>query len=85
MLEFVPLQLLDDLLLNYHLGHALIVLFVLSVLGTFALSKKLLSLNVIVFGLLFLLAPSAIASVEYKLLGVALIVIGPVLYTTARS
>jgi hypothetical protein len=85
MIEFVPLDLFDDLIQDYHLGHVLISVFVLSVLGSFALSKKLLSLNVIAFGLLFLIIPEGISSVEYKLLGVALVVIGPVLYTTARN
>lgn len=85
MLELVPLQPLDDFVQSYHLGQVLVAVFVLSVLGSFALSKKLLSLNVILFGLLFLLAPNTISSVEYKLLGVALIFIGPILYTTARD
>lgn len=84
MIEFVTLA-FDGLIQNYNLGQVLIALFVLSVLGSFALSKKLLSLNVIVFGLLFLLAPSNLSPIQYKLLGLALIAIGPVLYTTARS
>ena len=85
MIEFVPLDLFDDLIQDYHLAQVLVGLFVLAVLGSFALSKKFLSLNVILFGLLFLLIPEGISSIEYKLLGIALIVIGPVLYTTARS
>lgn len=85
MIEFVPLQPVDDFVQSYHLGQILVVVFVLSVLGSFALSRKLLSLNVIVFGLLFLLAPDTISSVEYKMLGIALVVIGPILYTTARD
>jgi hypothetical protein len=85
MFEFVPLDLLDDFLLDYHLGHVLVLAFVASVLGSFALSKKLLSLNVILFGMVFMLAPSNLAPLPYKLFGVALVVIGPVLYTTARD
>lgn len=85
MLEFVPLQLLDDIIQSYHLGQVLILVFVVSVLGSLALSKKILSINVLVFGLLFMLAPSNLAPLPYKLLGVALIVMGPVLYTTARD
>lgn len=85
MIELIPLDLLDNFLLDYHLGHVLVLAFVGSVLGSFALSKKLLSLNVIVFGLLFMLAPSNISPIQYKMLGVALVVIGPILYTTARS
>ncbi len=85
MFEFVPLQLLDNFLADYNLGHALLVAFVASVLGSVALSRKLLSLNVVVFGLVFLLAPSAVSSLGFKMFGVALLVIGPILYTTARS
>lgn len=84
MLEFVPLDLLDNFLLNYHAGHALLAAFVLSVLGTIPLSRKVFSLNIMLFGLLFFLIPSDIAPVEYKLIGLALLVIGPVLYTTSR-
>ncbi len=85
MLEFVPLGLLDSFIQNYHMGQVLVALFVLAVVGSFGLSKKLLSLNVIAFGLLFLIVPNTVSSIEYKLLGVALIFIGPILYTTARS
>lgn len=85
MLELVPLQILDDVIQSYHVGQVLLALFVLSVLGSFALSKKLLSLNVITFGLLFLIVPDTISSIEYKMLGIVLIALGPVLYTTARD
>lgn len=85
MFEVLPLQLMDTFLRNYNVGHALIVAFAASIVGSFVVSRKLLSLNVIVFGLLFLLAPSTASSLVFKLFGVALVVIGPVLYTTARS
>ncbi|MDL5362188.1 hypothetical protein [Halalkalicoccus sp. NIPERK01] len=85
MLEFVPLELLDDFIQSYNLAQMLVVAFVLSVLGSLALSKKVMSLNIILFGLLFLLVPDTVSSIEYKLLGVALVAIGPVLYTTARD
>lgn len=85
MFEFVPVQLVDTFLTDYNLGHALVFAFVLSALASVAVSKKLLSLNVIVFGLLFMVAPSATTPLAFKIFGVALIVIGPVLYTTARS
>ncbi|ADJ14109.1 hypothetical protein [Halalkalicoccus jeotgali] len=85
MLEFVPLQPLDDFIQNYSFAQVLVVAFILSVLGSFPLSKKLLSLNVVLFGVLFLLVPATVSSVSYKLLGVALIVIGPILFTTARD
>lgn len=82
MIEFVPLDALDNFLLNYHVGHVLVLLFVFAVLGTLPLSRKLFSLNLIAFGAIFLLTPSAAAPPPYKLFGIALIVLGPVLYTT---
>lgn len=85
MFEPVPLGFLDDVIQAYNLGQVLVLAFVVSVLGSFALSKKLLSINVIVFGFLFMLAPSNLTPLPYKLLGIALIVMGPVLYTTARD
>ncbi|MFC7008320.1 hypothetical protein [Halalkalicoccus salilacus] len=85
MLEFVPLGLLDDVIQSYNLGQVLVLALVVSVLGSLALSKKLLSINVLMFGLLLMIAPSNLTPLPYKLLGIALIVMGPVLYTTARS
>ena len=82
MIEFVPLDALDNFLLDYHVGHALVLAFVFAVLGSIPVSRKLFSLNVTLFGAIFLLTPSAVAPPPYKLLGIALIVLGPVLYTT---
>lgn len=84
MIEFVPLQLVDDFLLNYNAGQALLLLFVLSVLATIPLgSRKVLSLNAIVFGLVFVLTPVSLASVSYRFLGLALLIVAPLLYATA--
>ncbi|RBI61710.1 hypothetical protein [Halomicrococcus sp. NG-SE-24] len=86
MYEFVPLPLVDDFLLNYHVGHAVLLLFVLSILGAIPLgSRKVLSLNAIVFGVLFLLVVSMGAPPQYAYLGVALLVVAPLLFTTARK
>lgn len=81
MLEFVPLDFVDNFLLDYHGGHAIALLFVFSIIGTLPVSRKLFSLNLTVFGLLFILVPTAIAPVSYKLLGLLLLVLGPVVYT----
>ena len=84
MIEPVPLPLIDDFLINYNVGQALLLLFVLSVLAAIPLgSRKVLSLNAIVFGLLFVLTPSNLAPLQYKFLGIALLVVAPLLYTTA--
>lgn len=82
MLEFVPLDLLDNFLMDRNAGEALLVLFLLSVVATLPLSRKLFSINTMIFGLLFFLIPSGLAPIEYKLLGLLLIVIAPVVYTS---
>ena len=85
MFEFVPLPLIDDFLINYNVGQALLLLFVLSVLAAIPLgSRKVLSLNAITFGLLFVVTPSSLAPLHYKFLGLALLVVAPLLYVTAR-
>ena len=85
MIEFVPLPLIDDFLIDYNVGQALLLLFVLSVLGAIPLgSRKVLSLNAMAFGLIFVLTPASLAPLHYKFLGIALLVAAPLLYTTAN-
>ena len=85
MIEFVPLPLIDDFLIDYNVGQALLVVFVLSVLAVLPMkSRKMLSINVILFGLIFLLTPASLAPLAFKFLGIALVVVGPMLYITAR-
>lgn len=92
----VPLQLVDTFLLNYNVGDALLIAFVLGLLATIPLrSWKVVTLHVILFGLLFLLLPTGMLGIEddgahllastlqYKLLGLGLLFIGPVIFTTA--
>ncbi|QLH84248.1 hypothetical protein [Halosimplex pelagicum] len=92
----IPLQLVDGFLLKVNFGDALIVGFVL---GLFAVatqrSRKLLTLHLIAFGALFLLAPGSMYApqelslldsiIQYKLIGLVLLVVSPVLYTTAQK
>lgn len=81
----VPLQLIDTFLLDYNVGQALLLVFVLSVLGVLPLkSMRTLSLVTITFGAIFVLTPSSVAPIHYKFLGIALLALGPLLYTTAR-
>ncbi|MFC4552059.1 MULTISPECIES: hypothetical protein [Halorussus] len=85
MIEFVPLPLIDDFLIKYNIGQALLLLFILSVLAALPLgSRKLLSINSIVFGLLFVVTPATLAPLHYKFLGLALLIVAPLLYVTAR-
>ena len=83
----VPLQTIDNILLEIHLGHLLLGGLVLAILGSLPLkSMKILGLNVILFGTIFLLAPVSMTGddIMYRLIGVALIVIGPMLYVAGR-
>jgi hypothetical protein len=93
-----PLQLVDSFLLQYNVGDALLVVFVLGLLGTLPLkSRKVTMLHTIGFGALFLLLPGSMLAVssdgahllgsvlEYKMLGLGLLVVSPVLYTSASK
>jgi len=85
MFEFVPLPLVDDFVNQYNAGQALLLLFVLSVLAAIPLgSRKVLSLNAIVFGLIFVVTPTDLAPLPFTFLGIALLVVAPVLYVTAK-
>jgi hypothetical protein len=93
----IPLQVIDGFLLKVNFGDALIVGFVL---GLFAVatqrSRKLLTLYLMAFGALFLLTPASMndpdkelallnSVMQYKTIGLVLLVISPVLYTTAQK
>ncbi|MFB6080560.1 MAG: hypothetical protein ABEJ81_06145 [Haloferacaceae archaeon] len=81
----LPLQVIDSFLLNYNVGDALLLVFVLSVVGTLPLkSRRILAITVTVFGVVFLVTPVAIMPIKYLFLGIVLLVIGPMLYVTAR-
>lgn len=83
-MTFAPLPLIDDFLLPYNVGQALLVLFVLAVLGSLPLrSRKVLSVNLILFGFIFLVTPASLAGLSFRFLGIALLVVGPMLYVTA--
>jgi hypothetical protein len=88
-MAFTPLPLVDDFLVSYHVGHALLVLFALSIVGTIPLgSRKVVSANALLFGLVFMITPASQlgdAPFTYRFLGIALLVVAPILYTTARE
>ncbi|MFB6097459.1 MAG: hypothetical protein ABEJ74_08735 [Haloferacaceae archaeon] len=82
----IPLQVIDSFLLQYNVGQALLLLFVLSTVGVLSLkSQKIIALNTLAFGVIFLLTPQSLVPVHYMFLGVVLLLIGPILYTTARE
>jgi hypothetical protein len=80
-----PLQVVDSFLLDYHVGHVLVLGLVVTTLGAVPLgSRRLVAINVVVFGLLFMLTPVTVMPSVYLFLGMALLVVGPVIYVTAR-
>lgn len=86
MFPFAPMPLLDDFLIQYELGQALLLLFILVLpAGYVRGSRKITAINVTTFGLLFIIVPSiGGGSIDYAFLGIILLVLGPVLYATAR-
>jgi hypothetical protein len=79
-----PLQLVDSFLLNYNLGQAILLVFVLTTVGALPLkSRRVFAVNAVVFGLLFLLTPQSVAPIHYLFLGIVLLVVGPILWVTA--
>jgi hypothetical protein len=80
----LPLQVIDSFLLNYNVGQALLLGFVVTTLGALPLrSQRLIGINVSVFGLIFVLTPLSIMPFHYLFLGIMLLVVGPMIYVTA--
>lgn len=80
----IPLQVIDSFLLEYNVGQAILLGFILTALGTLPLgSRRLLSLVTVSFGVIFLLTPQAIVPIHYLFLGIVLVIVGPLLYVTA--
>ena len=81
----LPLQVLDRFLLQYNLGQVLLLVFVLALLAALAQrSRKVLSIQVMTFGLLFAIVPSIDGPGYYLYLGLGLLVVAPLLFTTAN-
>ena len=79
----LPLQVVDTFLTNYNVGQALLLGFVLATVATLLLSRKVLALNTVAFGVLFLLLPQSLVPVHYLFLGIVLVVIGPLLFVAS--
>ena len=81
----LPLQVIDSFLLNYNVGQALLLVFILATVGVLPLkSPRILALNTIAFGVIFILTPQALVPVHYMFLGIVLLVIGPMLYVISN-
>lgn len=81
----LPLQLVDKFLIQYNVGQALLLVFVLTILATLPLkSQRLIALVAIVFGAVFLMTPSSLQPPAFLFLGIGLLVVGPMIYITAN-
>jgi hypothetical protein len=81
----LALAIIDKFLLQYNVGQALVVLFVVSVLGVLPLrSFKTLGVTFISFGLLFVLTPESLTGLIYRFFGLSLLFIGPMIVVAAR-
>ena len=83
----LPLQLVDDFLMDYTVGHALLLVFVLAVVGGFAVNRsmKVLGLQLSLFGVIFVLTPSTTMPTWMLYFGVGLAVVGPVVFVAAND
>ena len=80
----LPLQVIDNFLLQYNLGQALLLIYVLATLAALTQrSMKVIALQTITFGLIFVLVPSIDGPGHYLYLGLGLLLVAPLLFTTA--
>ena len=77
---------IDAILVDYNIGQFLLLGFVLTTLGALPLkSQRVIGINTIAFGVIFVLTPLSLAPRAYVFLGLALLVVVPMVYVTARG
>ena len=77
---------IDTFLLDYHLGHVILLGFIVSLLATVPLkSQKVIGSVVFGFGTIFLVAPYTTMPKTYVLAGIPMILIGTLLWTMAGN
>lgn len=80
----LPLQVIDSFLLQYNVGQVLLLGLIVTTLMALPLkSQKVIAINTILFGTIFMLLPFSLSPLPFLFLGLALVIIGPVLYVTA--
>ena len=80
----LPLQVIDDFLLQYNLGQVLVLVFVLATLAALTQrSMKILAIQTMTFGLIFMLVPSIDGPGYYMYLGLGLMMAAPLVYVSA--
>ncbi len=88
VLDPVFMALLDNILLEFHAGHILVAAFVLAMLAALPLkSRKVLSINIVAFGAIFILTPFWVVESYglYLFAGIAMIFIGTMLFAFSDS
>jgi hypothetical protein len=77
---------IDSILINYNIGQILLLGFVFTTLGALPLkSQQVIGINTMLFGVIFVLTPASLLPNVYLFLGLTLLVIGPMVYVTARG
>jgi hypothetical protein len=90
-----PLQLIDSFLLNYNVGDVLLLSFVVGAVGVLPTrSLRLLGLHTVGVGVVLLILPTGMmepsasslltSAFQYKLFGLVLLVVAPVLFSLGR-
>jgi hypothetical protein len=91
-----PLQVIDSFLLNYTIGDVLLLGFALGAVGILPTrSIRTLGIHTIGIGALLLITPASAmepsagsvlaSSLEYKLVGIVLLALAPILYSVGRK
>ena len=91
-----PLQVIDSFLLNYTIGDVLLLGFALGAVGILPTrSLKMLGAHTVSIGALLLLIPASMmvpnagsllaSSFAYKMVGILLVALAPVLYAVGRK
>lgn len=79
----LPLQVVDDFLLQYNLGQAMLFVFVLATLAALTQrSGKIIAIQTMTFGLIFMLVPSINGPGHYLYLGLGLMMAAPLVYVS---
>ena len=77
---------IDTFLLDYHLGHVILLGFIVSLLGAVPLKSQRVIASVFAgFGLIFFMSPYTTMPKTYILFGIPMILIGTLLWTMADS
>ncbi|GAA0716201.1 hypothetical protein J2744_000831 [Halorubrum trapanicum] len=75
---------IDTFLLDYHLGHVILLGLVVSLLGAAPLkSQKVIASILAVFGVIFIMAPYTTMPSTFIIAGIPLVLIGTLLWTMA--